>query len=82
MHPADIICALSKAEYTQTRVADELGVHASLPGAVIHGNATSYPTAKYISKILNIPIGTLWPDGRYDKSSTRSLARKQRGKAA
>lgn len=70
MHPADIICALSKAGYTQKQIALELGVHPSLPGAVIHDKATSYNCASYISAITQIPLNKLWPDGRYAQPRT------------
>lgn len=66
MHPADIICALSKAGYSQTKVAQDLNVSIPAVNQVIHGVTHSYNIASFISAATSIPLTRLWPDGRYN----------------
>lgn len=75
MHSAEIICSISKAGYTQTKIADLLGMNSSsgrsTVSQVIHGKSNSNNVATLISKITSIPLNKLWPDGRYDSPSRR-----------
>lgn len=75
MHPADIICALSKAGYSQTQIAQYLGVHKSAVNQVIHGGSSSYNIASHIAAVTHIPLSRLWPDGRYDVSPVAAQRR-------
>lgn len=79
MHPADIICALSKAGYTQTRVAKDLDVKPHLICDVIKGRSTSYNVASYLSVLTNIPLNRMFSDGRYNRPP-RLAVTKDRGK--
>ena len=67
MHHFDIIAALNKAGYSQTRIAAHLRIAQPTVGNVIRGIDTSYDVATFISSVTNIPMNRMWPDGRYDK---------------
>ncbi len=67
LHPADIICALTKAGYSQQKIATQLKVDRTLVNNVIHRRLTSYNVASYISAITDLPMSRMWPDGRYSK---------------
>ncbi len=67
MHYADIIAALTKAGYSQTGVAEELGVSQPTVFGVIRGDDTSYDVATFIAAVTNIPLNVMFPDGRYSK---------------
>ncbi len=67
MHYADIIAALTKAGYSQTGVAEKLGVSQPTVSGVIRGDDTSYDVATFIAAVTDIPMNRMWPDGRYSK---------------
>ncbi|HFE31890.1 MAG TPA: hypothetical protein ENJ17_01115 [Gammaproteobacteria bacterium] len=75
MHPYDIIAALQKAGYSQTRLAEQMGVYKTAINNVIHGRGTSHDIATTIATITKIPMNRMWPDGRYNKPP-RPLRRK------
>lgn len=58
--------AVKLAGYTQQQLAEELGITQSSYGAALRGVRTSARCASHLSTKLNIPINTLFPDGRYD----------------
>ena len=70
MHYADIIAALTKRDWTLTRVAETEGVNVSFVSKVVRGTAASISVAKRISNIVGLPVNTLWP-GRYGKPRPR-----------
>jgi putative transcriptional regulator len=62
MHPADIKAALSKAGWTQAKVARQLGLSKMTICHVVRGTSKSAKVARAISAATGIPVGTLWPN--------------------
>lgn len=66
MDQFDIIAALKRAGYTQSRVAVLLRVPVSVVNGVIHGHTKSIRTARYIAAMLGTTPDVLWPSVSYD----------------
>lgn len=64
MHSEDIKAALKKLGYSQKMIADRMQVSPTTVHSVICGACKSERIAKYISGIVGIDRGVLWP-GRY-----------------
>ena len=77
MHYADIIAALTKRGWTLTRIAETEGVNVSFVSRVVRGKAAGISVAKRISRIVGVPVNTLWPD-RYGKPHPRYRDRIER----
>lgn len=61
MHPEQIKAALRMKGVTPAALADELGVKQSTMSQVISGRAESARIKSGISRVLNIPVASLWP---------------------
>jgi len=70
MHFEDIKAALRKQGYSQKRVADCLNVSPSTVHNVMYGACKSERIATFISKIIGIDRGEIWP-GRYATRAER-----------
>lgn len=76
MHPQDIIAALRKAGYSQSRLAREMRSRFGRPmshtaiGNVIHNRGRSARVAAKISRITGIAVDVLFP-GRYTRAARR-----------
>lgn len=70
MHYADIIAALKKRNWTLTRVAEAEGVTLSFVSRVVRGTSRSIAVARRISRIVGVPVNTLWPEA-YGKPRPR-----------
>jgi len=69
MHYADIIAALTKAAYSQTKIAADCGVTGQAVYQVIRSKNNSSPIARRISEVTGIPLKQIWPDGRYNQAA-------------
>lgn len=67
MHPEQIKAAMRMKGVTPTALADELGVANSSVSQVISGRAESARIKARISKIVGIPVATLWPPSNRPK---------------
>lgn len=61
MHPEQIKAAMRMKGVTPTALADRLGVAGSSVSQVISGRIESARIKASISRLLGIPVSTLWP---------------------
>ena len=61
MHPEQIKAAMRMKGITPAALADELGVANSTISQVISGRIESARIKQRISKIVGLPVATLWP---------------------
>jgi len=76
MDALEITYRLKRAGLSQTRIARELGVSASVVGNVIHNRITAFEVASHIARALGEDINTLWPERYTFKPRGRSSQRK------
>ncbi len=58
--------AIKLAGYTQTALAEDLGVAIGTYKSVVQGRKKSMRVANHLAAKLNTNIHVLFPDGRYD----------------
>lgn len=68
MHPADIRASIKKAASSQAEIASALKVSEPAVSLVINNKLHSQRIAKYISSLINKPVGKLWP-GAYSEEA-------------
>lgn len=76
MHPEQIKAELRMRGVTLTALADECDVSRSMVTQVIYGAAKSQNIAQKISKIINKPVGTIWPMPKPTLRRARSTAQR------
>jgi Ner family transcriptional regulator len=76
MDALEITYRLKRAGLSQTQIARELGVSASVVGNVIHNRITAFEVANHIAGALGEDINTLWPERYTFKPRGRSTQRK------
>jgi transcriptional regulator with XRE-family HTH domain len=69
MHTADIKAAIQKSDFTQTQIAEEMGVSKTAVWLVIHGRSHSLRIAKRISEVTGHSIDDLWPGAYLDEAA-------------
>lgn len=61
MDGIDIAYRLKRLGVSQSDIARDLGVSASVVGNVIHGRISSFEVACHVGKLLGLPPSELWP---------------------
>ena len=61
MEAFEINFRLRQAGITQTGIARQLGVSASVVGNVVHNRITAFNVAQHIAKAVGMDIQELWP---------------------
>ncbi len=62
MDAVEIIYQLRKRGKTQSALARDLSVSASVVNNVIHNRATCHSVASHIADLLQLPLTELWPE--------------------
>lgn len=64
MHPEQIKAAIRMKGQTASYIADKLGITRTTVSLVINGRGVSDRVQNEISKVVGIPVKTLWPTER------------------
>ncbi|WP_446719572.1 helix-turn-helix domain-containing protein [Hydrogenophaga sp. OTU3427] len=79
MDGIDIAYRLKRLGLSQSDIARDLGVSASVVGNVIHGRISSFQVACHVANLLGMPPSELWPQ-RYT-FRPRGRSPRRRGEA-
>ena len=71
MDAVEIIYQLRKRGKTQSALARDLSVSASVVNNVIHNRSTCHAVAAHIANLLQLPLTEVWPERYVFKPRTR-----------
>ena len=79
MHAEDIKAELKKAGSSQTAIARAQRCSVNAVRLVIHGDSRSAAIAGQVSRVVGIPVHTLWPDA-YPQLAPQPRKRQRAGR--